>query len=57
MIANVGQTAWSTATGQLAARPGDEVSVGGGFVGTTEANAVSCTGKEEIFQAYMLTRA
>jgi hypothetical protein len=52
-----GTPALIDATGHLAARPGDEVSVGGGFVDIAVANVVSCTGQERIFQAYELTRA
>jgi hypothetical protein len=42
--------------GQLAARPGDEIAVGGGFWDTTRIGVVSCTGQERIFEAYTLTR-
>jgi hypothetical protein len=44
------------ATGQLAARPGDEVAVGGGFKDTTRVGVVSCTGQDWVFEAYRLTR-
>jgi hypothetical protein len=50
-----GTPALIDAAGQLVARPGDEVYVGGGFVDT--ADVVSCTGQERIFEAYELTRA
>jgi hypothetical protein len=50
-----GTPALIDATGQLAARPGDEIAVGGGFVDTVVLDIVSCTGKERIFEAYQLT--
>ncbi|MEJ1110885.1 MULTISPECIES: hypothetical protein [unclassified Kribbella] len=52
-----GTPALIDAAGQLAARPGNEVYVGGGYVDTAVADVVSCTGQERIFQAYELTRA
>lgn len=52
-----GTPALIDATGQLAARPGDEIAVGGGFEDTTRIGVVSCTGQERIFEAYELTRA
>jgi len=52
-----GTPALIDATGQLAARPGDEIAVGGGFKDTTRIGVVSCTGQERIFEAYRLTRA
>jgi hypothetical protein len=52
-----GTPALIDATGQLAARPGDEIAVGGGFEDTTRMGVVSCTGQERIFEAYRLTRA
>lgn len=51
-----GTPALIDATGQLAARPGDEIAVGGGFVDTAVMDVVSCTGQERIFQASGLTR-
>ncbi|WP_130447469.1 hypothetical protein [Kribbella rubisoli] len=45
------------ATGQPAARPGDEVDIGGGFVDTARLNLVPCTTQERIFQASTFTRA
>ena len=51
-----GTPALIDATEQLAARPGDEVDVGGGFWDTAVIGVVSCTGQERIFEAYTLTR-
>lgn len=51
-----GKPALVDATGQLACRPGDEITVGGGFVDIALIDLVSCTGQERIFQASELTR-
>jgi hypothetical protein len=51
-----GTPALIDATGQLAARPGDEIAVGGGFEDTTRIGVVSCTGQDRVFEAYRLTR-
>jgi hypothetical protein len=51
-----GTLALIDATGQLACRPGDEITVGGGFKDTTRIGVVSCTGQARIFQASELTR-
>ncbi|MGY4771217.1 hypothetical protein ACXC9Q_30275 [Kribbella sp. CWNU-51] len=51
-----GTSALIDATGQLAARPGDEIAVGGGFENTTDIGVVSCTGHERVFEAYKLRR-
>lgn len=51
-----GKPALIDATGQLACRLGDEITVGGGFVDTARIDIVSCTGQERIFQASELTR-
>jgi hypothetical protein len=51
-----GTPALIDATGQLACRPGDEITVGGGFKDTTRIGVVSCTGQARIFQASELTR-
>lgn len=51
-----GTPALIDASGQLACRPGDEVSLGGGFVDIALIDLVSCTGQERIFQASELTR-
>jgi len=51
-----GTPALIDATGQLACRLGDEITVGGGFVDTAVIDVVSCTGQERIFEAYRLTR-
>lgn len=37
------------ATGQTVAHVGDEVSVGGGWVPTTTAGVISCTGQDHVF--------
>jgi hypothetical protein len=50
-----GSPALVDATGQLACRLGDEITVGGGFVDTAVMDVVSCTGQERIFQASELT--
>jgi hypothetical protein len=51
-----GEPALIDATGQLASRLGDEITVGGGFVDIARIGVVSCTGQERIFQASELTR-
>jgi hypothetical protein len=51
-----GTPALIDATGQLACRLGDEITVGGGFVDLARIGVVSCTGQERIFQASELTR-
>ena len=51
-----GTPALIDATGQLACRLGDEITVGGGFVDIARIDVVSCTGQERIFQASGLTR-
>ena len=51
-----GTPALIDATGQLAARPGDEIAVGGGFEDTTRIGVVSCAGQDQVFEAYRLTR-
>ena len=51
-----GKPALIEATGQLACRLGDEITVGGGFVDAARIGVVSCTGQERIFQASELTR-
>jgi hypothetical protein len=52
-----GTPALIDAAGQLVARPGDEVDLGGGFVDTAVLDLVSCTGTERIFEAFVITRA
>ncbi|WP_427891054.1 hypothetical protein ACQHIV_01940 [Kribbella sp. GL6] len=45
------------ADGQVVARLGDEVRVGGGFIEAARIGVVPCTGQEgRIFEAYELTR-
>jgi hypothetical protein len=51
-----GTPALMDATGQLACRLGDEITVGGGFKDTTRIGVVSCTGQGRVFEAYELTR-
>jgi len=51
-----GTPALIDATGQLACRPGDEITVGGGFKDTSRIGVVSCTGQGRVFEAYELTR-
>jgi hypothetical protein len=51
-----GTPALIDATGQLACRLGDEITVGGGFVDIARIDVVSCTGQERVFQASELTR-
>ncbi|WP_433161650.1 hypothetical protein [Kribbella sp. CA-247076] len=52
-----GEVALVDATGQTAARLGDEVDVGGGFVDTAAMHVVSCTGQDRIFQASGLSES
>jgi hypothetical protein len=51
-----GTPALIDATGQLACRPGDEITVGGGFKDTSRMGVVSCTGQARVFEACELTR-
>ena len=51
-----GVVALIDATGQTAARVGDEVWVGGGFVTPDQADVVSCTGHDSVFEASGLSR-
>jgi hypothetical protein len=51
-----GTPALIDATGQLACRLGDEITVGGGYVDIARIDVVSCTGQERVFQASELTR-
>ncbi|MEU4392987.1 hypothetical protein [Kribbella sp. NPDC023855] len=46
-----GEVALIDAMGQTAARLGDEVYVGGGFVTPKQADAIPCTGHEWVFRA------
>ena len=46
-----GEVALIDAMGQTAARLGDEVHVGGGFVTPKQADAIPCTGHESVFRA------
>ena len=40
------------ATGQTIAHVGDEISVGGGFIPTSTAGVVSCTGQDHVFMGH-----
>jgi hypothetical protein len=51
-----GTLALIDATGQVACRLGDEITVGGGFKDTSRMGIVSCTGQGRVFDAYRLTR-
>jgi hypothetical protein len=51
-----GKPALLDATGTTAAHLGDEVSVGGGSVDVARANAVPCTGQDDVFIASGLSR-
>ncbi|MER7249910.1 hypothetical protein [Kribbella sp. NPDC000426] len=44
-----GRPALLDPTGQTVAHVGDEVSVGGGWVPTTKADVISCTGQDHVF--------
>jgi hypothetical protein len=52
-----GKVALIDLAGQVVGYLGDEVSVGGGFVDVATANVVSCTGKQQVFLAFGLTRS
>lgn len=49
-----GAPALVDATGHVACRLGDEITVGGGFIETSRIGIISCTGKGGVFEAYEL---
>jgi hypothetical protein len=52
-----GSIALLDASGQIAAKLGDTVVLGGGYVAPSAAHATSCTGSERVFAAHSLSRA
>jgi hypothetical protein len=47
-----GKPALIDATGQTVAHVGDEVSVGGGWISTTTAGVIPCTGQDHVWMGH-----